>query len=127
MSLARECGLLNRYGEYPVKLHRISVREEPDSADTLHEAFPRALTSADVSYAENSEPDKSVEGSPLELTLLTTICGNGTCPTVYRTNRGTYVVQGYVVPDRVGVDVPEGELLVEIPAELFQEAARSGP
>lgn len=75
-------------------------------------------------HVESVKKDKS---APLELNLIHTICGNGTCPTVYRTNRGTFVVQGYVVSDRTGVDLPDGELLVEIPAELFQEAARASP
>jgi hypothetical protein len=75
-------------------------------------------------HVESVKPDEKV---PLELTLLKTVCGNGTCPTVYQTNRGTFIVQGYVVPGQTGVQVPDGELLVEIPAELFQAAARSGP
>ena len=62
----------------------------------------------------------------LGLELVTTLCGNGTCPTVYRTNRGTLVVQGYVVPAaQAGIEVPDGELLVEIPAELLDGLAES--
>jgi hypothetical protein len=45
---------------------------------------------------------------------------------VYRTNRGTFVVQGYAVDGQIDVDVPAGELLVEIPAELLREAAGTG-
>jgi hypothetical protein len=45
-------------------------------------------------------------------------CRDGTCPTIYRSDRGTIVVQGYVVMD-ADVTVPEGEALVEIPAELL--------
>lgn len=57
------------------------------------------------------------------LTRLTTYCGNGSCPTVYRTDRGTYVVQGTPVdPAEVGIDLPEGESLVEVPAELLAPA-----
>ena len=52
---------------------------------------------------------------------LTTLCGNGSCPTVYRTDRGTVLVQG---PASAGVAVGDGELLVEIPRELLLEAAR---
>jgi hypothetical protein len=58
----------------------------------------------------------------MELTTLTASdCKDGDCPTVYRTDRGTIGVQGYVL-DRT---TPEGEALVEIPAELLLEAARA--
>ena len=61
----------------------------------------------------------------LELTFMTKICGGGSCPTVYRTSRNTYVVQGYTVKaDSAGVDLPAGEQLVEIPIELLEAAAR---
>ena len=48
-------------------------------------------------------------------------CKDGDCPTVYRTDRGTVGVQGYVL-DRTTQD---GEAMVEIPAELLLEAARA--
>jgi hypothetical protein len=67
-------------------------------------------------------------GSELQLELVLTLCGGGSCPTVYQTNRGTFVVQGYAVdPARAGVDLPDGERLIEIPADLLQEAARATP
>jgi hypothetical protein len=45
---------------------------------------------------------------------------------VYRTDRGTLVVQGYEVPaSTVGVEVPEGEQLVEIPADLLRKAVNA--
>jgi len=46
-------------------------------------------------------------------------CYNGTCPTIYRSDRGTFVVQGYAVAD-ADVTPPEGEVLVEVPAALLQ-------
>jgi hypothetical protein len=61
------------------------------------------------------------------LELVTTLCGGGHCPTVYRTNRGTLVVQGYAVTaETAGVDLPPGELLVEIPADLLHAARDAG-
>ncbi|MBL7256401.1 hypothetical protein JKJ07_19065 [Actinoplanes sp. LDG1-01] len=55
---------------------------------------------------------------------LTHLCGGGGCPTVYRTERETVVVQGYVVPDdSTAVEVPDGERLVEIPTEVLLAAA----
>ncbi|MET0415042.1 MAG: hypothetical protein ABW022_03350 [Actinoplanes sp.] len=54
------------------------------------------------------------------------LCGGGHCPTVYRTDRGTYVVQGYTLDAaEAGLDLAPGEALVEIPAELFTEAHRA--
>ncbi|MEW1660714.1 MULTISPECIES: hypothetical protein [unclassified Streptomyces] len=59
---------------------------------------------------------------------LTRLTGNGTgecgekdCPNVYRTQRGTFVVQG----DRCDAFAPaEGEGLVEIPEAVLREAVR---
>ncbi len=59
---------------------------------------------------------------PVELTKIAGAnCKDGDCPTVYRTDRGTVGVQGYLL-DRA---TPEGETIVEIPAELLTEAARA--
>jgi hypothetical protein len=48
-------------------------------------------------------------------------CFDGTCPTIYQTERGTVVVQGQQINDS-GVTLGEGEVLVEIPAELLKQA-----
>ncbi len=56
----------------------------------------------------------------MKLTRLTSGCYDGTCPTIYRTDRGTIVVQGWTVKDS-DVTLPEGEALVEIPTELLQQ------
>ncbi|GAA4606027.1 hypothetical protein GCM10023107_74410 [Actinoplanes octamycinicus] len=57
------------------------------------------------------------------LELLATSCSSGTCPTVFRTDRGTILVQGYAVDaQQAGVTLTAGELLVEIPAELLTAA-----
>lgn len=78
---------------------------------------------------QNSDPstaDSATRPAKLELELVTTLCGGGTCPTVYRTNRGTLVVQGYAVtPQSAGVALPDGELLVEIPADLLAAAVEA--
>jgi hypothetical protein len=42
-------------------------------------------------------------------------------PTLYRTDRGSWVVQGWVVRDQAvlaGMDIPAGESCVEIPDRL---------
>jgi hypothetical protein len=57
--------------------------------------------------------------------ILTSGCLHGNCPTMYRTNRGTFVVQGYAVtPEQAGVELPDGELLVEIPLDLLAGVVR---
>jgi hypothetical protein len=55
----------------------------------------------------------------MRLTMLRGSCVGGDCPTVYATDRGTLVVQGSTVRDAEGVNVPDGETLVEVPAELL--------
>jgi uncharacterized protein (DUF779 family) len=46
-------------------------------------------------------------------------CVDGTCPTIYATDRDTVVVQGRLVDD-TDVTLGDGEALVEIPAELLR-------
>ena len=71
--------------------------------------------------------DTADSGTAPKLTLVTTLCGGGTCPTVYRTDRGTLVIQGYTVTaEHANIDLPAGEQLVEIPAELLAAAMQAG-
>jgi hypothetical protein len=49
-------------------------------------------------------------------------CESSACPTIFATDRGTVLVQGYRVPD-VRLDVPAGEYLVEIPRSLLVDGA----
>jgi hypothetical protein len=59
------------------------------------------------------------------LRVVANMCNSGACPTVYETGSGTVVVQGFAVAaTRAGIDVPDGEALVEIPVELLAEALR---
>ena len=58
-----------------------------------------------------------IAGGPTE-------CAGGTCPTVFETDRGTVVVQGYQLNRAdLAVEIPGGEDVVEIPVELLKEAA----
>lgn len=53
-------------------------------------------------------------------------CAAGDCPTVYKTDRDTLVVQGYSFdPGQAGVEVPGGEQMVEIPASLLADYLRT--
>jgi hypothetical protein len=79
------------------------------------------VTNRHLTPVQGEAPDGA-----FELTFMTKICGGGGCPTVYRTSRNTFVVQGYTVTaETAGVDLPAGEQLVEIPAELFDAAVKA--
>jgi hypothetical protein len=61
------------------------------------------------------------------LDRLVKLCGGGECPTVYQTDRGTLVIQGYLFdPAQAGTTVPAGEQMVEVPAELLAQYVREG-
>jgi hypothetical protein len=79
------------------------------------------MTQTPLEYSEGvTHTDKS---GKLSLESIAFSCTSGTCPTVYRTDRGTLVVQGYAVdPAQAGVQIPEGERLVEIPIDLLLSA-----
>jgi hypothetical protein len=47
-------------------------------------------------------------------------CKGGSCPTIYKTDGGNIIVQGYVVTEQTGVDVPDGETLVELPKDFVE-------
>jgi hypothetical protein len=49
-------------------------------------------------------------------------CGQGDCPNVYRTESGSFVVQGDVSD---AFTPPQGEGLVEIPESVLREAVRA--
>ena len=77
--------------------------------------------------SDNRGVADTVSGTAPKLDLVATLCGGGTCPTVYRTARGTLIIQGYAVTaDNVDIDLPAGEQLVEIPAELLAAAMQAG-
>lgn len=63
------------------------------------------------------------------LELLRGDCSDGkTCPAMYRTDRGTVVIQGLAVtdPEALGqLRLPGGEQAVEIPAEMVAEVLRA--
>jgi hypothetical protein len=56
----------------------------------------------------------------MTLCPIASLCASGECPTIYRTDRGTLVVQGYAVdPAGAGLESVAGMQLVEIPVELL--------
>ena len=62
----------------------------------------------------------------MRLTFLGTDSEGGKCPTLYKTDRGTIVVQGYKVTDPDALadvrDLADNETVVEIPRELLRYA-----
>jgi hypothetical protein len=56
-----------------------------------------------------------------------TECNVTNCPTVYATDRGTLVIQGYALEPTATqqLTLPPGESAVEVPADLILEAARA--
>ena len=64
----------------------------------------------------------------MRLTRIAGTCPSGsTCPTIYRTDRGTLVVQGHRLAggDLTQMDLPDGESAVEVPASLLEGIARA--
>jgi hypothetical protein len=85
----------------------------------------RAAPDEKIPGVSSTKPINRTFGTavPKVVETLAASCTQGTCPTVYRTDRGTLIVQGYdVEPDSAGVSIPAGERLVEIPIDLLRSA-----
>ncbi|MCX4549923.1 hypothetical protein OG204_17085 [Streptomyces sp. NBC_01387] len=54
-------------------------------------------------------------------TVLAKACDKKDCPTIYRTDRGTILVQGSTPTDH-GLEIPAHETVVEVPLELILKA-----
>lgn len=53
----------------------------------------------------------------------------GDCPTLYSTDRDTYLVQGWKIFANdllMQLDIPEGQTAVEVPTELFEHLTNDG-
>lgn len=50
-------------------------------------------------------------------------CADSTCPTVYKTQDGNYVFQGYKI-DSINVTTPENETVIELPKEFIEAFIR---
>lgn len=53
----------------------------------------------------------------------------GDCPTLYSTDRDTYLVQGWRIYANdllMQLDIPEGHTAVEVPTELFEHLEKDG-
>jgi hypothetical protein len=72
-----------------------------------------------------SEDHQEMAGRHHDLHVVAKLCSAGGCPTIYQTPAGDLLVQGYLVGGDGGVDLPDGEGVVRIPAGLLAEAVRS--
>lgn len=67
----------------------------------------------------------------MKLTFLGTTSINKSCPNLYATDRGTYVVQGYKITDVEALatlhkrGMPDSETAVEIPTALLNFAPKA--
>lgn len=58
----------------------------------------------------------------IEFIRKTALSGDTNCPSLYRTDRGTFLVQGWVVTDEealAALGLPSGETVVEVPADVL--------
>ena len=65
----------------------------------------------------------------MKLTFLGQESGKSGCPTLYATDRGTIVVQGWKITDPEAlsqVDIPDHETMLEVPAALFRHLPPQG-
>jgi hypothetical protein len=63
----------------------------------------------------------------VKLTFLGMSSKDGECPTLYATDRDTYVIQGWKVSDPealAAMNIPERETAIEVPRELLGFAPR---
>lgn len=61
----------------------------------------------------------------MALTRLAGSCQGTNCPTVYRDDDGSYVIQGYTVDSGPELELPAGESAVRVPAALVDELLRA--
>ena len=63
----------------------------------------------------------------MKLTFLGTTSSNGGCPTLFATDRDTYVIQGWKVHDPealAAMEIPDHETAIEVPKALLHFAPR---
>ncbi|MCM1967764.1 hypothetical protein [Streptomyces sp. G1] len=65
----------------------------------------------------------------MQLRFLGKNSRSGDCPTLYATDRDTYLVQGWKIFANdllMQLDIREGETVVEVPTELFEHLTKDG-
>ncbi len=61
----------------------------------------------------------------MKVTKLVSTCDLKDCPTIYATDRDTFLVQGET-PTNHGLEIPAHETVVEIPQQLVLDLIRKG-
>jgi hypothetical protein len=74
--------------------------------------------------------DISVIVSGVHLTFIrkTVLSSDTKCPSLYKTDRDTFIVQGWRVTDPEALkqlDIPAHETVVEVPSDVLAEIARA--
>jgi hypothetical protein len=72
-------------------------------------------------------PHQQIRSVRMKLTFIRKNSNGGQSPTLYRTDRGTFVVQGFKVSDEEALstmELPDHETAVEVPAALLAEIDR---
>jgi len=74
--------------------------------------------------------DMSVMLTGVRLTFIrkTALSNENNCPSLYRTDRDTFIVQGWRVTDPETLrqlDIPGHETVVEVPSDVLAEIARA--
>jgi hypothetical protein len=101
------------------------VRWEQNREYSLIDLVPKRIFRT-VNYDNSRTSGAALGQASAKPIIVASLCGTGTCPTIYRTDRGTVFVQGPVVtPQDAGIDVPAGEQLVEIPLDLLAAAMKA--
>lgn len=78
-----------------------------------------------ANYEQSLSPPNMDAALPRPIAVM---CGAGTCPTVYRTSRGTLIIQGAAITAAgTGIDLAAGEALIEIPEELLTQFVAGPP
>jgi hypothetical protein len=83
----------------------------------------------DHSRSSNSVQSQSLGGETVQLRFLGKATSGGQSPTLYATDRDSYVVQGWFVTDPAvlaALEISEDETVVEIPARLMSYLANDG-
>lgn len=48
-------------------------------------------------------------------------CADGSCPTIYETDRNSFLIQGFILSkeDKEKINLPESEDVIEVPADFL--------
>lgn len=106
------CGQL----EYPAPT---GVNEEYSGLSNIRLRDTPGLYARRARSEPTREPAMSENHPPLTV-LASSNCSGKNCPTIYRKDDDTIVVQGYVADNLFATELPAGERAVAIPVSLLK-------